>query len=139
MARSVGDIMTQDPRTVDEGNTLVDAAKAMAEADIGSVVVVDESGVAGLITDRDIVVRAVAEGRDPGSTAVKDVCSADVVTVTQDQDLDEAIRLMREHDLRRVPVVQDGRPVGILSLGDVAVEREPDSTLADISAAPPND
>lgn len=93
----------------------------------------------GLITDRDIVVRAIAEGRDPGSTAVRDVCSSDVVTVTQEQDLDEAIRLMREHDVRRVPVVQDGRPVGILSLGDVAVEREPDSALADISAAPPND
>ena len=93
----------------------------------------------GIITDRDIVVRAVADGRDPQSTTVRDASSADVVTVTPDQNLDEAVRLMQEHDVRRMPVVQEGRPAGILSLGDLAVERDPESALADISAASPNE
>ena len=138
MARKVGEVMTHDPRTVDAGGSLVDAARAMREADVGDVVVIDRGRVAGILTDRDIAVRAVAEERDPRTTRVHEVCSANVVTVTQDQDLGDAIRLMREHDVRRLPVVHDGRPIGILSLGDMAVERDPDSVLADISAADPN-
>jgi CBS domain-containing protein len=102
-------------------------------------VVEEEGRAAGILTDRDIVVRAIAEGRDPGSTTVGEVCSSDLTTLTPDQSIDDAVRLMREHDVRRLPVVQDGRPVGIVSLGDLAVELDPDSALADISAAPPNE
>lgn len=139
MARSVNEVMTHDPRTVDGGDTLVEAARVMREADVGPVLVLDEGRVAGILTDRDIVVRAIADGRDPQSTPVREACSADPVTLNPDQDVDGAVRLMREHDVRRVPVVQDGRPVGILSLGDLAVERDPESALADISAASPNE
>ena len=139
MARTINEVMTADPRTVALGDTLTEAARVLAEAAIGAVLVTDEGQVVGILTDRDIVVRALADGRDPGSTNVGDVCSADVTTLTPDQSVDDAVRLMREHDVRRVPVVQDGRPAGIVSLGDLAVEREPDSALADISAAPPNE
>ncbi|MDQ4048922.1 MAG: CBS domain-containing protein [Actinomycetota bacterium] len=140
MGRSVNEVMTHDPQIVNAGDTLAEAARVMREADVGPVLVVDDGGaVAGILTDRDIVVRAVADGRDPRSTPVREACSADLVTLTPDGDLDDAARLMREHDVRRLPVVQDGRPVGILSLGDLAVERDSDSALADISAASPND
>lgn len=139
MAQTINEVMTHDPRTVEAGDTLVEAARVMAEADIGDVIVVEDGGVSGILTDRDIVVRAIAEGHDPGNTRVSDVCSSGVATLSPDQTVDDAVRLVREHDVRRIPVVQDGRPVGIVSLGDLAVEREPDSTLADISAASPND
>jgi CBS domain-containing protein len=138
MAQTVEEIMTRDPKTVNASDTIVDAARVMNEADIGDVVVVDSGDVKGIVTDRDIVVRAIAEGRDPQSTSVSDVCSSGVETIEPDASVDDALRKMREADIRRLPVVQDGKPVGILSLGDLAVEREPDSTLADISAASPD-
>jgi len=130
--------MTRDPRTVNASDTIVDAARTMNEADIGDVVVVDNGDVQGIVTDRDIVVRAIAEGRDPQSTSVSDVCTTGIDTIEPSASVDDALRKMREADIRRLPVVQDGRPVGIVSLGDLAVEREPDSTLADISAASPD-
>jgi CBS domain-containing protein len=138
MARTVEEIMTRDPRTVDSSASVVDAARVMNEADIGDVVVVDNGQVRCIVTDRDIVVRAIAEGRDPQSTSVGDVCTSDLETIEPSASIDDAVRRMREADVRRLPVVKDGRPVGILSLGDLAVEREPDSTLADISAASPD-
>lgn len=130
--------MTRDPRTVNAGDTIVDAARVMRDSDIGDVVVMDEGQVSGIVTDRDIVVRAIAEGRDADSTSVGDVCTSGVETVDPSASVDDALRVMREHDIRRLPVVKNGRPVGIISLGDLAVEREPDSTLADISAASPD-
>lgn len=130
--------MTRDPRTVDTGDTLVDAARVMRDSDIGDVVVMENGQVTGIVTDRDIVVRAIAEGRDPGSTSVGDVCTTGVETADPSASVDDALRIMREHDIRRLPVVKNGRPVGIISLGDLAVEREPESTLADISAASPD-
>ena len=130
--------MTRDPRTVNASDTIVDAARTMNEADIGDVVVVDNGDVQGIVTDRDIVVRAIAEGRDPQSTSVSDVCTTGIDTIEPSASVDDALRKMREADIRRLPVVQDGRLVGIVSLGDLAVEREPDSTLADISAASPD-
>ena len=138
MARTVEEIMTRDPRTVSASDTIVDAARVMNESDIGDVVVVDNGGVQGIVTDRDIVVRAIAEGRDPQSTTVGDVCTSGVEAIEPTASVDDALRKMREGDIRRLPVVEDGRPVGIVSLGDLAVEREPDSTLADISAASPD-
>jgi CBS domain-containing protein len=138
MSRTVEEIMTRDPRTVSASDTIVDAARVMNESDIGDVVVVDGSEVRCIVTDRDIVVRAIAEGRDPQSTSVGDVCTSDLVTIEPGASVDDALAKMRQADIRRLPVVQDGRPVGIVSLGDLAVEREPDSTLADISAASPD-
>ncbi len=130
--------MTRDPKTVNADGTIADAARVMRDADIGDVVVVQDGQVSGIVTDRDIVVRGIAEGSDPGSTQVSDVCTTGIETVETSASVDDALRLMREHDIRRLPVVEDGSPVGIISLGDLAVEREPDSTLADISAAAPD-
>ena len=138
MAQTVEEIMTRDPRTVDSGDTIVDAARVMRDADIGDVVVMEDGQVSGILTDRDIVVRAIAEGRDADSTTVGDVYTTGVETVDPSASVDETLRTMREHDIRRLPVTKSGRPVGIISLGDLAVEREPDSTLADISAASPD-
>jgi CBS domain-containing protein len=138
MARTVEEIMTRDPRTVDAGDPVIDAARIMRDADIGDVIVVDGGEVDGIVTDRDIVVRGAAENRDPESTPVSEVCTTGVEAIEPGATVDDALRKMREADIRRLPVVEDGRPVGIISLGDLAVEREPDSTLADISAASPD-
>jgi CBS domain-containing protein len=138
MAHTVEQIMTRDPRTVEATGTIADAARTMRDGDIGDVVVVDGGEVSGIVTDRDIVIRAVADGRDPESTKVADVCTTGVETIEPGASVDDAVRLMRENDVRRLPVTENGRPVGIISLGDLAVEREPDSALADISAASPD-
>jgi CBS domain-containing protein len=138
MAQKVSEVMTHDPRTAEPSATLTEVAKIMRDDDIGTVVVVASGRLAGLVTDRDIVVRAVADGRDPNSTSVGDVATTDLRTLTPDQSVEDALRLMREWDVRRVVVLQDDRPVGIVSLGDLAIEREPESVLADISAEPPN-
>jgi CBS domain-containing protein len=138
MARTVEEIMTRQPRTVNAGAPVIEAARIMRDGDIGDVIVVDDGSVEGIVTDRDIVVRDVAEGRDPESTPVGDVCTKGIEALEPSATVDDALRKMREADIRRLPVVQDGRPVGIVSLGDLAVEREPDSTLADISAASPD-
>jgi signal-transduction protein with cAMP-binding, CBS, and nucleotidyltransferase domain len=138
MARTVEEIMTHDPRTVDADDPVIEAARQMRDGDVGDVIVTRDGQVNGIVTDRDIVIRAVAEGRDPQSTPVGEVCTSDVRSLQPSQSVDEAIQTMREHDIRRLPVVDGGRPVGIVSLGDLAVERDPDSALADISAASPD-
>ena len=138
MAQSIREVMTADPRTVEANSTCVDAAREMRDGDVGSIVVVEDGGVAGIVTDRDIVVRVVADGTDPGSSRVRDAATMSPVTLTVDQSVDDAIRVMREQDIRRIPVVQDGRPAGIVSLGDLAIERDTDSALADIASEPPN-
>ena len=130
--------MTRDPRTVNADDPVVEAARVMRDSDIGDVIVMEDGQVGGIVTDRDIVVRGVADGRDPESTNVSDVCTSGVETIEPEASVDDALRLMREHDIRRLPVVKNGRPVGIVSLGDLAVERDPESTLADISAASPD-
>jgi CBS domain-containing protein len=138
MAQTVEEIMTRDPRTVDADDPVIEAARIMRDSDIGDVVVMEGGQVSGIVTDRDIAVRGVAESRDGESTAVSEVCTTGVETIDPGASVDDALRLMREHDIRRLPVTKNGRPVGILSLGDLAVEREPESTLADISAASPD-
>jgi CBS domain-containing protein len=137
MAQTVEEIMTTNPRTVNADDTVLQAAQLMRDNDIGDVIVVEDGQVTGIVTDRDIVVRAVAEGRDPEST-VGEIATTGVQAIEPEASVDDALRMMREHDIRRLPVVKNGRPVGIVSLGDLAVEREPDSTLADISAAAPD-
>jgi CBS domain-containing protein len=138
MAQSIREIMTADPRTVDTSATCLDAGREMRDGDVGALVVVDGGAVAGVVTDRDIVVRVVADGRDPGSTRVGEAATMSPVTLNVDQTVEDAIRLVREQDIRRVPVVQDGRPVGIVSLGDLAIERDTESALADIASEPAN-
>jgi CBS domain-containing protein len=138
MAQTVEQIMTINPRTVDVDDTVSDAAALMRESDIGDVIVIDDGQVTGILTDRDIVVRGVAEGRDAKSTSASEICTTGTQAIEPDASVDDALRMMRDADIRRLPVVKNGRPVGIVSLGDLAVEREPDSTLADISAASPD-
>jgi CBS domain-containing protein len=138
MASTVEEIMTRNPRTVEIGDSLVDAARAMREGDIGNVIVTDGGRVAGIVTDRDIVVRAIAEGRDPQSTTAGDVCSSGPQTVEPDESVEVAAQAMDEKSIRRLPVVRQGELVGVLSLGDLAQDRDAGPTLADISAASPN-
>ena len=138
MARTVNQVMTQDPRSVAPSDTLVEAARHMREGDTGAIIVVDGGEVTGIVTDRDIVVRAIADGRDPSSTKVADVATTSTITVTPDQSAADAARLMREHDIRRLVVLHDGRPAGIVSIGDPAIELDEGSALADLSSAPPN-
>jgi CBS domain-containing protein len=138
MAQTVEEVMTTNPRTVNADDTVLEAAQLMRDDDIGDVIVVGDGEVTGIVTDRDIVVRAVAGGRDAESTKVGDIATTGVEAIEPDASVDDALRMMREHDIRRLPVVKNGRPVGIVSLGDLAVEREPGSVLADISAAAPD-
>ena len=138
MAQYLREIMTQKPVTVQATDTVVAAARSMRDGNIGDVVVVDNGQIQGILTDRDIVVRALAEGRDPARTTVGEICSRELTTLSPNDAIGDAEKTMRSRAIRRLPVVEGGRPVGIVSLGDLAVERNPDSTLGGISAAPPN-
>jgi CBS domain-containing protein len=140
MSGTVKDVMSASPVGLDESATIVDAARAMRERDFGSVIVLKSQGgsVLGVVTDRDIVIRAVAEGRDPNSVTLGEICSSHVTTVSSDQSVSQVADLMREKAIRRVPVVDKGRLVGIVSLGDIAKVKDEGAALSDISAAPPN-
>jgi CBS domain-containing protein len=105
----------------------------------GTFVVREEGVLTAIVTDRDIAVRVVAEDRPPTETLLRDVASKELATVSPDDSIADAVRIMREQALRRIPVVDGGRPVGIVSIGDLAVERDTDSALADISASEPNE
>ena len=121
MASKVRDAMTQHPRTLAPDATIVEAARAMRDEDAGIMPVVEGDRLEGVITDRDIVVRTVADGKDPEEIRVRDVMSERLVTIDPDQDIDEAMRLMAEHQVRRLPVCEeDGRIVGVLAQADVA-------------------
>jgi CBS domain-containing protein len=138
MADTIKDAMTSDPVTVDASATLEDAAKLMADKDIGNVLVVENNEVQGIVTDRDIVVRGIAKGNDPSEASVREVASTDLEALSPDDSIEDAIKKMEEKDVRRLPVVDDGKPVGVVSLGDLAQARDRDSALADISSASPN-
>lgn len=138
MAQSVREVMTPQPVLLKDSASAVDAARAMRDQDIGDVIVVKNGEICGVVTDRDIVVRAIAESRDPASVTLGEICSTDVATVEAGDDVEKVEKMMREKAIRRVPVVESGRPVGIISLGDLAVQRDKKSALADISEAPPN-
>jgi CBS domain-containing protein len=122
---TVRDAMTENPRTLTPDSTIVEAARAMRDEDAGIMPVVDNDRLAGVITDRDIAVRVVAEGRDPEQVKVTEAASRDLVTLDPQQDLDEALRLMARHQVRRLPVVEeDGRLVGVVAQADVAKEAD---------------
>jgi CBS domain-containing protein len=135
----VQEAMTKNPATLSRSATVAEAAQCMAERDIGTVLVEDVSGLVGLVTDRDIVLRAVARGRDPEGTPLTEICSEPLMTVGPDDDVDRVVEIMREKAVRRVPVVNAKKQaIGILSLGDLARDRDPRSALGQISSAPPN-
>ena len=138
MAKLLRDIMTRNPVTLEATDSVTAAARTMRDANIGDVVILEHGEVRGIPTDRDIVVRGLAENRDPARTTVGDFCSRELTTVAPNDSIGDAVAIMRGKAIRRLPVVEEGRPVGIVSLGDLAVERDPESTLAGISAAPPN-
>ncbi|WP_049573088.1 CBS domain-containing protein [Streptomyces sp. SBT349] len=138
MARTVAELMTREPATVGEEEPVAEAARLMRERDTGDIAVVEDGRLIGIITDRDIAVRVVAAER-PASTPVRDAAShEDLVTVEPDTTLDRAASVMREKSVRRLPVVEDGQLRGIVSLGDLAIEKDSESGLADISGARPN-
>ena len=129
MGTSVQDLMTSNPKTIASDSSVVEAAKIMRDEDVGIVPIVDGDRLVGTITDRDIAIKVVAEGKDIQSTTAGQVASRDLVTVDPQQDLDEALRLMAQHQVRRLPVVEeDGRLVGILAQADVAREASPQQT-----------
>jgi CBS domain-containing protein len=138
LARAISEIMTVAPETVEASAPARDAARAMRDGDLGALLVLDGGDLYGIVTDRDVAIRLVAEDRDPARTTVGDIASRDPTAIESHRPEQEAVALMRERALRRLPVVEAGQPVGILSLGDLAVERDSDSALADISASDPN-
>lgn len=137
-AQTVSDVMTVDVATISTADTARDAAKLMHDRHIGDVLAVEADQLAGMVTDRDLVVRVLAEALDPEQTRVAEICTPDVVHVRPDTPVDDAVRIMREAAIRRLAVVDSGRIVGVVSLGDLAAETDPTSALGQISQAQPN-
>jgi len=135
---TIRDVMSPIPMGLTVDGTVSNAAELMLREDIGDVIVLEEDRLYGILTDRDIVVRVVAEGRDPAQTRVGDVCSRELTTVAPAGSVGEALRLMRAKAIRRLPVVDADELVGVLTIGDIAVARDARTAIADISAAPPN-
>src|SRR5947207_4715249 len=121
MGQNIRKVMTSNPSTIEPDKNVVEAARIMKQEDAGVVPVTENGRLTGMVTDRDIAIRVVAEGKDPQSTTVQEVASKNLVTLDPEQDLDEALRLMAQHQVRRLPVVEeDGRLVGIVAQADVA-------------------
>ena len=137
MAKSIRDTMTRNPCSIDTGKSVAYAAKMMRDENVGVAPIVEGDRLVGVLTDRDIAIRVVAEGRDPEQVKVEEVASREVVTVDPQQDLGEALRLMARHQVRRLPVVEeDGRLVGVVAQADVAKEadeRQTGETVEQIS------
>ena len=138
MVDTVREVMTPSPLTVTRQATVEDAAQRMREHGVGDVLVASGARLRGILTDRDIIVRAIAMGHNPVVTLADECCSTDVLTVNADDTTERATELMRQHALRRLPVIDGGQLVGIVSICDLAVAEDPKSPLADISSAPPN-
>ena len=125
MAQSIRDLMTANPCSIDAEQTVAHAAKMMRDEDVGLAPIVEGDKLVGTLTDRDIAIRVVAEGKDPNQTTVREIASTNIVTIDPQQDLDEALRLMAKHQVRRLPVVEeDGRLVGVVAQADVAEQAD---------------
>ena len=121
MAESIRDLMTTNPRSLESGSTVMEAARLMRDEDAGLIPVVEGEMLVGTVTDRDIAIRVVAEGKSPESITVGEIASRELVTIDPQQGLDEALRLMARHQVRRLPVVEeDGKLVGIVAQADIA-------------------
>ncbi|MBR8743754.1 CBS domain-containing protein [Nocardiopsis sp. MG754419] len=138
MVDSIAEIMNTSVRTVTPDTVLRDAAEIMRDEDVGDVVVTSSGRLHGILTDRDIVVRCVAEGGDPRSLRAGDVCSTEIVTVPRQSSVKDAAHVMRTATVRRLPVVEDDAVVGVVTMGDLARAADEHSALADVSSAPPN-
>ena len=120
MAKKVRDVMTENPACVSPSQSLAEAARILRDEDVGSLPVCEDDRVIGIVTDRDIVIRVIAEGREPEQTTVGEISSKELVTVSPDDDFEDAMRLLAEHQVRRLPVVEEDRLVGILAQADIA-------------------
>lgn len=140
MTQQIKDVMTKPVHSVQRDATLRAVARAMKQHKIGVMLITQADGsLLGLVTDRDLVVRGMASDRDIDRTPIGEICSTPAVKLDVTATADDAVRLMRERAVRRIPVVADGKPVGIVSIGDLARAKDPSSLLAQISAAPPNE
>ena len=128
MGKSIRDVMSSNPCAIDADKPVAYAAKMMKEEDVGLAPIVEGDRLLGTLTDRDIVLRVVAEGKDPQTVTAREVASTDLVTIDPQQDLDEALRLMASNQVRRLPVVEEGRLVGVLAQADVAREAKEKQT-----------
>ena len=138
MAETLREVMTSNPATLDAAAAVADAARMMRDRDVGAVLVTDSGAIRGIVTDRDLVVRVLADGRDPATTRLSEIASLEIESLPPTATVEEAVDLMMKRALRRIPVVEHDRPVGIVAIGDLAVARDPKSALGQISAADPN-
>jgi CBS domain-containing protein len=137
MATTVGEVLSPDIISISAVKTVRDAAELMRATDVGAVIVTENGELVGLVTDRDLVVRVLANGGGP-DTSVRGACSADLVTISPDDDVADAARVMAQHAVRRLPVVSVDKVVGIVSLGDLAMVSDPGSVLGQVSSEQPN-
>jgi CBS domain-containing protein len=137
MDAKVRDVMTPGPIGVDYHRSIGEAARTMRDWGVGAVLVVNDQSLYGLVTDRDLVIRAVAEAKGPDEP-VGPLSSGNLIGVEADANCREAARLMREHAVRRLPVIEDGQVAGIVTLGDLAMQDDPVSALATVSQATAN-
>src|SRR5215213_1421446 len=129
MGQSIRDVMTSNPCSIDAEKTVAYAAKMMQEEDVGLAPIVEGDKLVGMLTDRDIAVRVASEGRNPDQVKVLEVASKTLVTIGPQQDLDEALRIMAQHQVRRLPVVEeDGRLIGVVAQADIAREGDDSTT-----------
>lgn len=138
MTTTVSDYMNTNLITLESSDSAVDAARRMRESAVGDVLVMERGRLHGIVTDRDLVVRCLAESRNPEETPLADLCTAEPATLSPDDELDAAAQTMKDKGVRRLPVVSDKGVVGILSIGDLALIRDRESVLGCVSAAPPN-
>ena len=136
--REIQEVMTPDPVCLPTTAKVIDVARAMRDSEVGAVVVTDRTAPVGIVTDRDLVVRTVAEGKSMKTTRVGDVCTTQIHALSPHGSAADAVALMRDHAIRRLPVVENGRVLGIVTLGDLAKTLDPSSALAAISSASPN-
>lgn len=138
MTRKVREIMSAAPACMAASESVSAAAKAMKERGIGTVLVLSGGRLAGLVTDRDIAIRVLAENRDPLTTRLDDICSRELAVLSPDDAVETATRIVRDRAVRRLPVMADGTPVGVVSIGDLALDKDEGSALSQISAFGPN-
>jgi len=127
----VKDIMTKSVAYINPASNIVEAAQLMQKHNVGSIPVMDQNGLLGIVTDRDIVVRNIAHGKDPHTTPVRDVMTTQVATVSPDMDIRDVSSLMAQQQIRRVPVIENNRLVGMVSIGDLATNRWADTEAAE--------
>jgi CBS domain-containing protein len=138
MTRKVRDIMSAAPVCMAPTESICAAAQAMKLRGIGAVLVVSGGRLEALVTDRDITIGVLAENRDPATTRLGDICTGELIVLRPDDDVQHAARLVRDRAVRRLPVIADGVPVGMVSIGDLALDRDERSALSEISATAPD-